>query len=73
MTIIDEITTFSALEAGHASGDTDEYFIFAGGNPDNVYQFRGKFGDKFTYRSPSNRLFKTTTDSKVKLVTGIGF
>lgn len=73
MKISDEITTFSALEDKREFGQSDPYFIFAGGKPDNVYQLRGKFGDKFEYRSPSNRLFKTKTDCKIKIVTGIGF
>ena len=77
MKIAGEVILFSDLEKEyHRTAPAslhDPYFVFENGARDNVYQYRGKSGLKFTYRSPSNRLFKTNTDAKIRLVEGINF
>lgn len=69
MNPVGEVIHFSDLEKefnkSTPGSSHDPYFVFENGNRDNVYQFRGKFGLKFTYRGPSNRLFAINTDAGV--------
>lgn len=77
MELASEVIHFSDLEAEYKNTPPqryhDPYFVFENGNHDNVYQYRGKSGLKYKYRSPSNRLFATNTDARIIRVEGIGF
>jgi hypothetical protein len=77
MKLVGEVILFSDLEKEYNKSTPgsrhDPYFVFENGNHDNVYQYRGKSGLKFTYRGPSNRLFKTNTDARIIRVEGISF